>query len=290
MVGEQLMNLEAIKTFSAAMLSGADPDDVDGLDPEFIQIIAPLVDSLNRMYFRMEIEGMDSVPKGPALVVGNHNAGITFLEPIGISARWYLEKGYSDTLHYLVHDAMLAMPMLRTMLIRMGAVRASHGNANKLLALGKKVVVFPGGNLEAFRPYRDRYRVNFGGKKGFIRLALRERVPIIPVVLVGGHESFFVLHDGARLAKLLHMKKLVRAETFPLFLGLPWGIAMGPLFHLPLPAKSQVRFLDPIPLDQYTATDVNNEQALDEIYQRVITTMQEAVTELAAKRKYPIIG
>jgi len=233
---------------------------------------------------------MDGVPRGPALVVGNHNAGITFLEPIGLGARWYLERGMNDTLHFLVHDAMVALPMLRTFLIRTGCVRASHETANKLLRRGKKVVVFPGGNLEAFRPYRNRYKITFGGKKGFVRLALREHVPIVPVVLVGGHETFFVLRDGQRLARILHLKKLLRSETCALFLGLPWGVGFGPIFHLPLPARSQVRFLDPVSLDGYQPSDVGNPLAVDEIYRRVTGGMQKAVDELAAKRRFPVIG
>ncbi len=167
---------------------------------------------------------------------------------------------------------------------------ATHDGRGIAAVSGKKVFVFPGGNLEAFRPYRDRYKITFGGKKGFIRLALRERVPIIPVVLVGGHETFFVLHNGEALAKLLRLKKLVRSETCALFLGLPWGLGFGPIFHLPLPAKSQVRFLKPISLKKYSPKDIKNEKAVDEIYEKVTSSMQAAVDELSAKRKFPIIG
>jgi len=290
MAGQQLLSLDSIKTVTSAMLSSADPDQVEGIDPEFIQLLAPLVDTLARLYFRMDIEGMENVTKGPALVVGNHNAGITFLEPIGLGARWYLEKGLNDTLHFLVHDAMVALPLLRTFLIRTGCVRASHETANKLLQRGKKVVVFPGGNLEAFRPYKNRYKITFGGKKGFIRLALREQVPIVPVVLVGGHETFFVLHDGARIAELLKLKKLVRSETCALFLGLPWGLGFGPIFHMPLPAKSQVRFLESVSLNGYGPDDIGNEKALKEIYDTVTGRMQAAVDEISAARKLPVLG
>lgn len=290
MVGDGLLSLESLKTVATAMLSSADPDQIEGIDPEFIQLLAPTLDAISRLYFRMDIEGMDEVPKGAGLVVGNHNAGITFLEPIGLAARWYIEKGMNDPLHFLVHDAMVSLPLLRTFLIRAGCVRASHKTANKLLSGGKKVFVFPGGNLEAFRSYRDRYKITFGGKKGFIRLALRERVPIIPVVLVGGHETFFVLHNGEPLAKLLRLKKLIRSETCALFLGLPWGLGFGPIFHFPLPAKSQVRFLEPISLKNYSPRDVKNEKVLEEIYQKVTSRMQTAVDELSAKRKYPVIG
>lgn len=290
MVDNVLTTIKGFSELRSAMVKPVDPDDIGGLEPRLIQDLSPLIDVLARLYFRLEIQGMDRVPKGRTLMVGNHNAGITFLEPIGMGARWYLERGTEDPLYFLVHDAMVALPLLRNFLLSTGCVRASHQNADRLLARGKKVMVFPGGNLEAFRPFRRRYRITFGGKTGFIRLALRHQVSITPVVLVGGHETFFVLHDGQSLAKLLRLNKLVRSETCALFLGLPWGVGFGPIFHLPLPAKSTIRFLDPIPLNGYAPSDAGNREAVLEIYNKVTGVMQAAVDEIAAKRKIPVLG
>lgn len=285
-----LPRLDAVKTVAGSLFSKVDPDRVDLFEPELVRLLARTLDRLARLYFRMEVEGMENVPHERCLIVGNHNAGITYLEPIGIGARWYLERGLNETLHFLVHDAMVAMPGLKQFLIRTGCVRASHKTADQLLAQGKKVVVFPGGNLDAFRPYKDRYKIVFGGKKGFIRLALRHGVPIVPMVVAGGHESFFVLHDGQRLARLLGLKKLLRSETCAVFLGLPWGLGVGPIFHLPLPAKSTVRFLPPIPLDAYRQEDAEDSRVLEEIYEKVTQRMQQAMDEIAARRKWPVFG
>ncbi|MBN2497517.1 MAG: acyltransferase family protein [Deltaproteobacteria bacterium] len=271
------------------LLEPVDPDDVDLVDPEVLSLLLPLAEAFASYYLRMDVEGIDGVPHGRALIVGNHNAGITFVEPFGIGARWYRERP-DEILQWLVHDAMLAMPGLRNLLIRGGCVRASHQTADAALARGRKVVVFPGGNLEAFRPYRDRYRIVFGGHKGFIRLALRHAVPIVPMVIVGGHESFYILHDGQAIARLLRLKKLVRSETCALFLGLPWGIGFGPIFHFHLPTKSQVRFLAPISLDAYGPQAESDPAALDAIYRQVTRAMQRAMDDMAGQRRLPILG
>lgn len=290
MVGERLLKSETLDILMSVLFQELDADSVDGIDIRMLKKFSPLFDAVARTYLRMEVEGMDQVPAGKALIVGNHNAGITFIEPMGLGARWYLERGTDDLLQWLVHDAMLAMPGLRSFLVRTGCVRASHKTADEVFERGRKVVVFPGGNLEAFRTYKNRHRIIFGGRKGFVRLALRNQVPIVPMVIVGGHESFYVIHDGQPLARLFHLKQLIRSDTCPLFLGLPWGVGVGPLFHVHLPTKSQVRFLEPIELNGYGPDDVDREDVLEELYGKVTGAMQSAMSELASTRRYPIWG
>lgn len=274
-----------------ALLTPADPDSADSIDPEFIETFAPFLDELiGKSYLRMEIEGLDGVPAGPALVVGNHNAGITFIEPIALGAHWYVRRGTGDLIQWLVHDAMLMFPGLSTFLVKSGCVRASHALSDEVLARGRKLAVFPGGNLEAFRPYRKRHEVVFGGRKGFLKVALRHSLPIVPVVFVGGHESFFVLWDGKPLARPLGLKRFLRADTCPIFLGLPWGIAVGPTFHLHLPTKSNVRLLDPIETQAYGPQGADDPGLLDELYTRVTGAMQAAMQELGERRRFPVIG
>jgi 1-acyl-sn-glycerol-3-phosphate acyltransferase len=290
MVGERLLKSETVDILLSVLFQEMDPDSVDGIDVRMLEKFSPLFDLVSRTYLRMEVEGMDSVPDGKALLVGNHNAGITFIEPMGLGARWYLERGTKDLIQWLVHDAMLAMPGLRTFLVRTGCVRASHQTADEIFERGRKVAVFPGGNLEAFRPYRNRHQIVFGGRKGFLRLALRNQVPIVPFVIVGGHESFYILHDGRQLARWLHLKQLLRSDTCPIFFGLPWGVGVGPIFHLHLPTKSQVRFLDPIELNGFGPADQDNEEVLTHLYDRVTRSMTAAMQAIGAKRRYPVIG
>ncbi|MBW2699593.1 MAG: acyltransferase family protein [Deltaproteobacteria bacterium] len=281
--------LGSLRWLKSLIVDPVNPDDVDGFDPRMVSAIRPFAETMARHYLRMEIKGWENIPDGPALMVGNHNAGITFLETFGLFSRWYDHRP-DDILHWLVHDAMLAMPGLRTFLSRGGCVRASHKTADMALDLGRKVAVFPGGNLEAFRPYKDRYKIVFGGHKGFVRLAYRHGVPIVPIVIVGGHESFFVLHDGRRVAKMLGIKRFLRSDTCPIFVGLPWGIGVGPIFHLHLPTKSHIRILPPIQVKDFGNGEDGDEAAIDAIYEAVTSSMQAIMDEVAADRRFPVLG
>jgi len=261
-----------------------------GLDGRIVDAVRPLVERSLRFWFRQEVDGVDRVPGGAALVVGNHNAGITFLEPFGMAARWYRERGVGEPLCFLVHDAVLAVPAVGAFLWRVGCVRASRDNALGVLRDGGKVVVFPGGDVEAWRPYRDRHRVDLAGRKGFVRLALQAQVPIVPMLSVGGHETLFVLARGRRLARALGLKRLLRTDSFPVSVALPWGLVIGPAFHLPLPAKCRVRFLDPIPTDTWPAAAARDESVVQKLYDRVEQALQQGMDEQAAQRRLPVLG
>ena len=180
------------------------PDYVDEpqLNPRVVRWLHPVLGRLLSAYFRLEVEGFENVPRGGAMLVGNHNSGISFTEPFALSARWYAERGTDDRIHCMVHDAMMMLPGLRWLLVGVGCVRASRANCERVLERGGKVLTFPGGNVEAFRKWSRRNEVDFAKHKGFVRLALKHRVPIIPVVLSGGHETFVVLHEGRKLARI----------------------------------------------------------------------------------------
>ena len=285
--GEQ-GRLQSLRWLKSLLLDPVNPDDVDGFDRRMIDIFRPFAEGLAKHYLRMEIKGWENIPDGPALMVGNHNAGITFLETFGLGSRWY-DRRPDDILHWLVHDSMLAMPGLRTVLVRGGCVRASHRTSDMALDLGRKVIVFPGGNLEAFRPYKERYKIVFGGHKGFVRLALRHQVPIVPIVIVGGHESFYVLHDGRKMARMLGIKRFLRSDTCPIFVGLPWGLGVGPIFHLHLPTKSQIRILPPIHVKDFGKGE-DDEQIVASVYKAVTESMQGIMDEVAAQRRFPVLG
>lgn len=262
----------------------------EGLDLDLVREFAPHADAFCRAYFRQEVEGIEGVPAGPALLVGNHNAGSSFLELFGMGARWYLERGTGEPLYGLAHDVIVRLPWLRRLLVRVGALRASHANAQRVLAEGAKVVVFPGGNAEAFRPFSRRHQIDFAGHQGFVRLALRAQVPIVPVVFIGGHETFYVLRDGRRLVRWLGLKRLVRMDTFPLILSVPWGLTLGPMFHLPLPAKCTVRFLPAISVASHPPEAADDPSVVGALYDQVVGDMQAAMDELAAKRRFPVLG
>jgi 1-acyl-sn-glycerol-3-phosphate acyltransferase len=261
----------------------ADPDDIDAVDPALIGAAAPWVDRLCRLWFRLEVQGLSELPEGPALVAANHNSGTMFLEALGFAAQAHRATG--ELWCGLAHDALMEAPGLGALLGRLGGVRARHDAAHRAFAKGRKVLVFPGGNAEAFRTFRRRHEVDLQGRRGFLRLAVRAQVPICPVVFIGGHEGFIVLREGRRLAKLLRADRWLRSETWPVMLALPWGLAVGPLPHLPLPVRCTVRVLPPIhTAGRLDPAQADDEEAMTALYEEVQGAMQRALDELAAQR------
>src|SRR5205823_14621393 len=128
--------------------------------------------------------------------------------------------------HQLAHNLVLSSPGL-SFLRKFGTVAASQENARRALLAGAAVLVYPGGDYEVHRPTWERHRVDFGGRKGFIRLALEEDVPVVPVVSIGGQETSLFLSRGETLARVLMLDKLFRLKVLPISLGLPWVVNVG---------------------------------------------------------------
>ena len=262
-----------------------DREDPASLDPQIVEALAPLVDDFCSAWFRLEVRGQDRVPNGPALLVGNHNSGTTFLEALGVGARWYRQRGLDEPWHGLAHDSVVDMPVVGRLLCKVGAVRAGHETASRAFGEGRKVVVFPGGNREAFRSWTKRHRVDFFGRKGFIKLALRHQVPIVPMVFIGGQDGFVVLSEGKRLARLIRADKIIRSEAWPVTLQLPFGLVVGPAPHLPLPVKCVTEFLEPVPVDVYGLEAEHDPEVLEHLYAQVVDRMQTALDRLAVERR-----
>lgn len=248
--------------------------------------LSSVVDRVMRPWFRAEVRGLERIQRGPALYVGNHNAGLMMPEALLLAAAVYRAHGIDAVPFGLAGDSVVSLPVLRELTVPLGAVRANPENARRLLSGGAKVLVYPGGDVEAMRPFRDRDRIVFGGRRGYIRTAVREGVPVIPVVTAGAHSTLVVLTDGQWLAKLLRADRFLRVKVWPITLCLPWGLVIGPaLFYLPWPSRILQEVLDPIRFDRQ-----GEEAAADEAYVRacaeqVETTMQQALTRLAQERR-----
>jgi hypothetical protein len=132
-----------------------------------------------RAWYGLELTGLNNIPDGPALIVGNHDSGMTFLEAIGWGAAIHAARPHEAWLG-LTHDGIIDMPGVGGLLISVGAVRARPDLALAALRAGHKVVVFPGGNTEAFRPWSRRYEVDLAGRIGWARPRDRGRRPRRP--------------------------------------------------------------------------------------------------------------
>src|SRR5204862_8070854 len=134
------------------------------------------------------------------------------------------------------------------------------------------------------RPSWEANKVDFGGRKGFIRLALEHDVPIVPVVSVGGQETALYLSRGERLAKLLMVDRLFRLKVLPISIAVPWGLNVGDMLgHIPLPAKITVECLPPI----YLREQFGQNPDVNVVSRYVLSEMQGKLDELAAERRFP---
>jgi 1-acyl-sn-glycerol-3-phosphate acyltransferase len=261
--------------------------DLDERDPDYIRESLPRLWLLASLYFRAEVRGLGNVPEeGPVLLVGNHSGGNLTPDTGVFTLAFSTYFGVERPFYQLAHNLVLSMPGL-SFLRKYGTVAASHDNARKALRAGAAVLVYPGGDYEVHRPTWESRKVDFGGRKGFIRLALDERVPIVPVVSIGGQETALFLSRGERLAKGLALDKLFRLKVLPISIAPPWGINIGDMLgHLPLPAKITVEALPPIELTREFGDDPDP----DEIYDHLVRQMQETLDALAAERRFPVIG
>ena len=132
----------------------------------------------------------------PSLLVGNHSGGLLIADTFVFSAAFYERFGPDRRFHQLAHDVAAKSPLLG-LIRRYGVVPASHDNARAAFDLGAPVLVYPGGDYETFRPSWHSDQIEFGGRQGFVKLALERDVPIVPVVAIGGQETALFLTRGS---------------------------------------------------------------------------------------------
>src|SRR3954454_23296583 len=191
-----------------------DGNDLDAWNPDYIRRLLPLWRAIMNTYFRGEVRGLENIPEeGPCLLVGNHSGGTLIADTFVFAGEFYARFGPHRRFHQLAHDIAARMPGVG--INRWGTVAASHDNARKAFEKDAAVLVYPGGDYETFRPSWHSDRIEFGGRKGFIRLALENDVPIIPVVAVGGQETALFVTRGERVARLTGWADLTRLKGLP---------------------------------------------------------------------------
>jgi 1-acyl-sn-glycerol-3-phosphate acyltransferase len=245
--------------------------------------VAAQLERIDRLLapFRPELRGLERLPAhGPYLCVGNHSGGLYTPCMWAFLARWYRHLGLREPAFFLGLDMALALPGVGSIYRRMGALPASAENAAMAFRIGAPVLVYPGGDHEAFRPWRDRGRIDFGGRAGFVRLALEHGVPVIPVTAAGSHETTFVLARGDRLAASMGLEK-IRVKVFPFTFGFPFGVAPGFVPQLPFPSKITIEVGEPLDWhERYDPEDAKDPAVLERCYEEITGAMQATLDRL----------
>jgi 1-acyl-sn-glycerol-3-phosphate acyltransferase len=255
--------------------------DLDQRDPDYIRDKLPGAWLLASLYFRADVTGLDRIPDGAVLLVGNHSGGNmtpdTTVFALAFSSYFGVERPFFTLAHNLIASHPVA-----AFLRKFGVVAANPDNARKALGAGAALLVYPGGDYEVFRPSWERHVVDFDGRQGFVRLAREMEVPIVPVASVGGQETALFLSRGEWLAKLLRTDSMFRLKTISVSLAAPWGLNIGDFaLHLPLPAKISIEVQEPVHV---------GDRDDDTVAAEVIGALQAGVDRLAAARRLPVIG
>ncbi len=262
---------------------------LDGPDWEFVERQKYLWNPLMDYWFRMEVEGWETLPDPPALLIGIHSGAPFVWDAWTVGVQWWRRFGSERPLHGTAHDALMAMPGLGGYFRRMGVLPAAADSITGALAAGRDVALWPGGERDSLRPWTKRDEAVLAGRMGFIKLAIRSCVPIVPISTVGGPDSMPVLATGRRLAKVLQLDRIARLKMFPIALQAPWGISPALLPEIPLPTKIRTAFRDPITLD-CDPERADDQAYVESKYEEVCASIQSGMDTLARRRRLPLFG
>jgi len=263
--------------------------DLSGQDEDTLQRQKFIWNALIDYWFRMEIDGWEHVPGPPALLVGIQSGAPFVWDAWTVGLQWWRRFGQDRPLHGTAYDALMAIPIFGHYFRSMGVLPAAPDAIATALAEGRDVAVWPGGEVDSLRPWTERDRANLAGRKGFVKMAIRAGVPIVPIATVGGADAMPVLIRGDRLSRVLKLDRLLRLKVFPLAISLPWGIAPAALPQLPLPAKIRTRFMPAVELDHDPAR-AEDDVYVDRKYHEVEDAIQEGMDALARKRAFPLFA
>jgi 1-acyl-sn-glycerol-3-phosphate acyltransferase len=236
------------------------------------KLYAPIYEKL----FRVEWEGLEKIPEGPALLVANHAAAIPSDAPVIMHG---IETELERPVYGLADHLFKTAPVIGTLWARAGGVIAHPDNAYRLLREQRQLVlVFPEGSKGPGKTYNERYQLRRFGRGGFVQIAMRAGVPVVPIAVVGAEESMPIMFNIAPLAKLLGIPYAPVTANAMLF-----GPLLGAVAYLP--AKFKLKVLDPVHFDvppdqpRYSKSRILDES--EAIRQKI----QEALFEMLKQRQ-----
>lgn len=251
-------------------------------DPKTITALMPSWELLYRYYFRVKTDGWHHIPSNErVLLVGSHNGGVAAPDMIMTMYDWFRHFGTERLVYGLMHPCVWKVnPGLARLAEKTGAIVAHPKMALAAFEKGASVLVYPGGAKDLYRPYWQRHQINFADNKGFIKLALRTGVPIVPVISKGAHDTLIILGDLYDFLQQFNQWGMpwlwdADPEVFPVYLGLPWGLGIGPLPNIPFPVQIHTRICQPIVFENYGRKFASDRDYVNACYELVRTQMQQ---------------
>ena len=268
-------SVEETVAFARSRLTGDYAVDEFGFDPEFTtKIYLPLLRPLVQSWFRVEVRGGENLPtSGSALLVSNH-AGTLPLDGMILQAVVYDE--IARHVRMLGADLIFKTPYAHDLARKTGTTLACQEDAERLLANGHLVAVFPEGFKGLGKPYADRYKLQRFGRGGFVSAAVRAQVPIIPVSIVGSEEIYPLISSAPVLARALGV------PYFPITPLFPW---LGPLGLVPLPSKWVIEFGEAVATDELPPGAADDPMVVFDVTDQVRETIQHTLYECLTQRR-----
>jgi 1-acyl-sn-glycerol-3-phosphate acyltransferase len=252
--------------------------DVDqwGRSEHFRALTRRAFDPIYTHWFRVEWEGFEHLPEeGGALLVANHAGAIP---PDAPSIMHGIEKNLGRPVYGLAEHLFRTLPVVGTLWSRSGGVTAHPDNAYRLLHDEERLVlVFPEGTKATGKHYRDRYRLRRFGRGGFVDIAMRAGVPVIPIAVMGAEETMPIVFKSPRLAKMLNL------PYFPITANM---LAFGPAGVVAyLPAKFRIRVLPPVYFDVAPNQERYSRSRVMEESENIRRMVQDALYDMLRKRR-----
>jgi 1-acyl-sn-glycerol-3-phosphate acyltransferase len=273
---ETLMKFLADKSSAKPALLKKRYDDW-GLDIDYIKAWGTWFEFLRRVYWRIEVEGMEHVPEqGRALFVSNHRG---FMPLDAVMHLWLTFRNTGRIPRFLITHTLLRTPFMMNFLTKLGGVVASQENATRLFDQEALVAIFPEGIRGTFTPYKQTHRLRDFTKSGFAEMAVLNQAPILPSAVIGHAEIFPII---GRINSSWVVKEL----------GWPY-LPIAPLFPLapiPLPSKWHVRMLPVVPLQGLKPADAANARLMKEFGRYIQNIVQKNIDEMVSKRKHFLWG
>ena len=279
---ELAQRIAAVAEFVRKRMTGDYTVDEFGFDQHLNDaIFLPLLRVFFNSWFRVEVSGIENLPKtGAALVVANH-AGVLPFDGLMASVAVHDEHPTHRDLRLLAADMVFDMPMLGQAARKAGHTMACTADAHRLLAAGELTAVFPEGYKGLGKHFKDRYKLQRFGRGGFVSAALRAKAPIVPCSIVGSEEIYPMIADVKLLARLLGLPYFPITPLFPL---------AGPVGLVPLPSKWHIQFGEPISTDDYDEGAADDPMVTFELTDQVRETIQQTLYQLLANRRNMFFG
>jgi 1-acyl-sn-glycerol-3-phosphate acyltransferase len=260
--------------FLRRRMSGDYEVDEYGFDPEVAErLLLATLRPIAQKWFRVEVRGVDNLPAdGGALVVSNHSGTLPM---DGLMTMLMIHDHTGRFLRPLGADLVFRMPIVSSLARKGGATLACNEDAERMLAGGELVGVWPEGFKGIGKPFGDRYKLQRFGRGGFVAAALRTGVPIVPLSVVGAEEIYPLVGNVPSLARLLGVPYVPITPFFP------W---LGPLGLVPLPSKWLLEFGEPIRTDEYDPGAADDPMLVFNVTDQVRETIQQSLYALLGER------